>query len=228
MGWMTACFRGVTWTPSSEWRTNIAAATVRLALLVAAAACGGGVQNADAGSDSGEANADSPSMGQCTIKASAYDLSCSMDSDCVASVGRFALDFTIVDYCVPACLCGMSAINRKSAEQYLADISRTPLGSGAPTLCLCADNSSGPCCRAGICSVDCSGTTPRDSGQVAAGGDGSVTIGNTLCSLHDGPVDGAAGDAGDAIWCSASQQCLMYNGGWACCIMAGGIAACNQ
>ena len=57
------------------------------------------------------------------ISASNYDESCNVDSDCQEVTSR--------DYCSAGCLCGGSAINVGAVAQFKADVSKTPLGSGA-------------------------------------------------------------------------------------------------
>jgi hypothetical protein len=174
-------------------------------------------------SPSGEARDTGADGLSCTIRASDYDQSCSADSDCVDGAGGLAINFTIADYCSNSCLCAADSINKRSAAQYLADISHTPLGSGAFPLCLCPLPFP-PCCRRGVCTLNCG----IDSGEAATVWDAAALDGSIFCSLQNGPVDAAAQDSGPYQWCTSGQQCLMFNGGWACCMKAGGVYLCNQ
>jgi hypothetical protein len=90
--------------------------------------------------------------GTCLIRASDYDQSCSTDSDCVRVAGGVPVDFG--DYCQFLCRCGLDAINRGSANQYVGDVSRTPLGSGCTygQICSCGF-AGGPCCREHKCTT---------------------------------------------------------------------------
>jgi hypothetical protein len=97
----------------------------------------------------------------CYISAANYDQSCSVDSDCVAviqgaegGVEAFGLVVQSGNYCQPICMCGGEAINKSAAAQYLADVSETPLGSGAikPLLpCMCPQIPNAACCSDGGC-----------------------------------------------------------------------------
>jgi hypothetical protein len=150
-------------------------------LLLMASSCGGETSENARGNGGESAGApidapDAPSDAMhdtsddalCAIHASNYDQTCSDDSDCVTSAGRFAINFSILNYCSDICLCSLNAINKNAADQYLADISSTPFGSGSfPRLtCSCTDPG-GPCCRGGMCTLDC--TPPIESGQGIVG-----------------------------------------------------------
>jgi hypothetical protein len=116
----------------------------------------------DAGTDEGGASVDSP-FGNCNIQVSNYDQSCSVDSDCVLSAGNFPIQSG--NYCQRLCLCGGSAINKDAADQYVADVSRTLLGSGAvPRLACSCPSYSGPCCLGGTCAANCP-SVPSDAGE---------------------------------------------------------------
>jgi hypothetical protein len=101
------------------------------------------------------------------ISASNYDQSCNVDSDCV--------EVSAGDYCsATTCRCGGSVVNVGALAQLNADVSKTPLGSGAlmGTFCGCPIPF-GPCCRQGMCRAgygDC--VLPADTlpGCVDAGG----------------------------------------------------------
>ena len=201
--------------------------------FVLTAACGGAVGD---GASDGSASAEEEPSGSmtpseildggdvvsdgtlCTIQASDYDQSCSVDSDCVISAGNFAVNFHISNYCSidqPVCFsCPLDIINQNSASKYIADISRTPLGSGAiqSPVCSCPFPAP-PCCRGGTCTRNCA--APNDSGSPW---DAASLDGSTLCSLLSGPVDAGLEDAGPSRWCAPGQQCLMFNGGWTCCL----------
>lgn len=108
--------------------------------------------HASAGGEAdGETSADSAAKATeaqpavCTISSSAYDQSCSADTDCV--------DVSAGDYCHPRCFCGGAAINAGALPLYTRDVSLTPIGSGAieaGPACPCVGQF-GPCCRAGRC-----------------------------------------------------------------------------
>lgn len=138
-------------------------ANVLLARLCAAGtlafigSCGGSVHGsggADAGGSEASVNSGSSAesgsdAGPCLIQASDYDQSCSVDSDCVSKVvfgpGVFAMPerisfpVTFGNFCSSMCLCGPGAISQTAIPQYVADVSKTPLGTGAVPLeaCFC-------------------------------------------------------------------------------------------
>lgn len=150
--------------------------------LATLGSCGGslhGSGNTDAGGAevgaSPEASVESGlDAGRCLIQASDYDQSCSVDSDCVTKVisgagflsketgGDFIVTFG--NFCSPMCLCGPGAISQKSVSQYVADVSKTPLGTGAVPLeaCFC-DELGILCCQSGQCSDQCNVAPPRDA-----------------------------------------------------------------
>jgi hypothetical protein len=140
-------------------------------LLLLVASCGGTVEGVEGGeggqggeSGTGEGAVDgvatrvdaSTEAGVCTIKASSYDQSCIVYSDCVTAAGNFAVAFG--DYCTSFCTCAVDAINRKSVQSFITDVSKTPLGSGAimAPACSCTFPAA-PCCRNGMCTTDCLG-----------------------------------------------------------------------
>src|ERR1700722_14663825 len=151
----------------------------------------------------------------CYIVASHYGQSCRVDTDCVSSAGPFPV--LTGDYCEALCLCGGSdAINRQSVTQYVADVKKTPLGSGAiPSLTCNCGNPSDPCCRGGLCTLSC----PTEGLADAGGDEDTVPDGSVLCS-NEGPVDAAAPDAGPIRLCRAPSVCTTVNGAWACCFSA--------
>jgi hypothetical protein len=105
--------------------------------------------------------------GACIISASNYDRSCSTNSDCVAYIygdGGLELNGLPVqfgNYCVPGCLCGGDAINRRAVAQYVNDVLKTPSLTEDLT-CLCgvrirpavdSGEPGGACCLNGTCST---------------------------------------------------------------------------
>ena len=111
-----------------------------LALFVAASGCGGELlgdarndasvdvtdlahssdaANDPVGPDVGPETGDDASP-TCTISASNYDQSCSVDSDCINYTKNFAVAFG--DWCSLQCECPTDAINRSAAAQYDEDV----------------------------------------------------------------------------------------------------------
>lgn len=123
-----------------------------------------GSLSVDAGSDSSAPDGSSVDVNvdaaACYISASDYDQACSVDSDCVAvvesaegGIGLFGLFVQSGNYCQPLCMCGGQAINKSAAAQYRADVSKTPVGSGAIQTppCNCPNIGGAACCRGGRC-----------------------------------------------------------------------------
>src|ERR1700678_3295322 len=109
--------------------------------------------------------------GSPAIAASSYDRSCQVDSDCVA-IG-------VGDPCYPCeVLCpGTAAINTSSMATYMADVARSPAGSGS-VVCACPFyDSASACCNAGTCAPHC--LVPVDGGSVD-GGDGDGAFGDAM------------------------------------------------
>jgi hypothetical protein len=94
----------------------------------------------------------SPDAGACFIDITQYDHSCSVDSDCVSSVElncavwqggfipRRGVNLFVGggDFCGNVCNCDLGgAISRSAVAQYLADVSRTPVGSGQVPIPIC-------------------------------------------------------------------------------------------
>jgi hypothetical protein len=143
----------------------------------------GGAAASDGSSDAG---ADVYS-GPCTISASGYDQSCTVDTDCTEVTSR--------DYCSAGCLCGGSAINVGALSQFNSDVSQTPLGSGAlkAAACPCAAQL-GPCCRGGTCTMACSSSADSLAACVDAGGTcilSGYAGGGAACN-RQGPPDACA------------------------------------
>jgi hypothetical protein len=197
--------------------------------------CAGSVVRATAdasavGDGGGEGGSGGDGAYQCSIQASAYDISCKVDSDCVSMAGNFPVAFGNF-YCTSDCLCPSDAISRGAVAQYVSDVSRTPWGSGAMARdgCLCG-LSLGPCCLAGQCSVACSAELPcsrppcstsgTDSGTPDSGAADSevLPVGSVLCASRLGLVDAGVVDGGVLYQCVPPQSCTQFNGGWACCM----------
>jgi hypothetical protein len=202
--------------PSGEMTINASSGAVE-------SGSGGSTQSGSP-SDSGDGGADA----SCAISAGNYDQSCSSDSDCVSVAGSFAVLFG--DYCQQMCTCPQDSINVNAVGRYVADVSKTPLGSGqiAPEACGCTANT-GACCRSGKCTtVSCpvQGFVPYDAGQSEMPLSGALVDGSVLCALHEGPVDASSDDTSPSRWCEPSQSCTPYNGGWECCSNVGALAFC--
>jgi len=161
--------------------------------LAIIASCGGSTQESgsgDAGSDVGaiaeagidgsdvgvsaEASIDGSYAAACFIQASNYDQTCSVDSDCVGQVNVFSgalpseIQVTFGNFCKDMCLCGPGAINSKAAQQYVADVTKTPLVTGAVPYvgCYCAPIGF-LCCQSGLCSSQCIVYAPIDAASPA-------------------------------------------------------------
>lgn len=158
----------------------------------------------------------------CNIQASAYDNSCTADSDCVTSANGFSV--ALGDYCDAGCFCPTDTISQGAAAQYANDVAKTPWGMGAfgSQGCNCGA-AANPCCVAGHCSLTCPGTYNGggpSSDAEAAGGPDSTTLppGSVLCASRVGPVDAAIVDGGMLYQCVPPQSCMQFNGGWSCCM----------
>ncbi len=125
---------------------------------VADAASSGIEAGSDSNAPDGNAFDDDIDAAACYISASNYDQSCSVDSDCVAviegaegGIGAFGLVVQSGNYCQPLCMCGGQAINKGAVAQYVADVSKTPVGSGAIKTppCFCPSVSPTGCCGDG-------------------------------------------------------------------------------
>ena len=144
-----------------------------------AVGCGGHAaetgQNGNAGASSG----------LCMIAASSYDQSCSGDADCQ--------EVTSTDYCGPHCLCGGSALNVHALAQFNEDVAKkTPLASGSPPTPSCpCTSTSGPCCRAGKCTMACESASDTLPACRDAGG-GCVFGGDGTSCVKDGPQQSCA------------------------------------
>lgn len=222
---------------------NLVRTIVAPAAFAALGACGGTMNTvpaSDAAAEtssleaSAEASTSADGPESCVIDTSSYDQSCSVDSDCAA--GATFPNPTIGDgiqsgnYCTPMMLCGGEAINKRALAQFVADVSRTPLGSGTikvrPSTCLAVGTSAR--CVNGRCEVGL-WAVPYDAGPEPDAG--TMPEGGVLCGLHSGPIDG--GDAGSepALWCmGAESSCTPFNGGYACCQPTppgGGLLFCS-
>src|SRR5580658_820236 len=125
--------------------------------------------------------------GTCVISASNYDQSCNVDSDCV--------EISSGDYCSATfCQCGGSVINVGALAQFKADVSKTPIGSGAlmGTVCGCSVPA-GPCCRQGMCKAgfgDCS--SPADTLPACADAGGTCMPSVLFGGCNQGAPDACA------------------------------------
>lgn len=201
--------------------------------------CGGGGEviadgRAPGGGEAGQdsftwSTLDSPAPSlqdaECNVVASNYNQTCRVDSDCVELTATWVVHFG--DWC-ESCICPNGAINQDSVARYLADVGKTPIGSGnvrAP-LCSCP-NTSLPCCQGGQCSVHCSVLPDQDGGDGGASGQ-VLPDGSVLCGASVGPVDSgsASGPDGGTAWCVPPQRCTQFNGGWACCMSTGLAELC--
>jgi hypothetical protein len=225
---------------------SLAFVAVAAVVIAAPMLCACGSTSATADVDGGESRLDGSLISDaeggapigpdaaCFIDPSNYDRSCSTDSDCTEFIpgvapylGLGGLPVQAGDYCVSMCLCRSEPISSKGAVRYWADVSKTPLGSGAlpPQFCGCPA-SSAPCCHNGTCvnNLCLDGISDASASQQ----DASEPIdGSVLCGLHEGPLD--AGTSGDpSRWCTPVEQCIPFNGGWACCTSGpgGGVTTC--
>jgi hypothetical protein len=151
--------------------------------------------------------------GSCFIKASNYDQSCSVDSDCTGVAGKFPIQSG--NYCQTICLCGGDSINKKAIAQYVQDVSMTPAGAGAvSSLCFCGMIAQ-PCCKNGTCTTSCPPPMPTNDGEATPDAEGIP--GSVMCDLNVGPFDAGAAAPGPWRWCVPPTRCVPFNGGWACC-----------
>jgi hypothetical protein len=118
------------------------------------------------GCEAGVGATASPDAAACSIDLNQYDRSCSVDADCVSTVklscavypGSRPVPNLYVhggDFCV-GCNCNMgAAINQSAVTQYIADVSRTPEGSGqvAFPFCNCPPTPPNPSCINGSCGL---------------------------------------------------------------------------
>jgi hypothetical protein len=192
----------------------------------------------DGRGEADEADSEASDAAACVINTSNYDQSCSTASDCVTQVdlnpNKVGDTWNVQsgNYCKPMCICGGGTISKNGVAEYVADVSKTPLGSGEIPFEYCGCPASIlACCQQGLC-VPCSSTgvgpgeglpdTGASSGPQDAEPPGSV-----LCGLNTGPLDSGALAGGPSRWCTPPEMCTPYNGGWACCTAqgAGGIVA---
>lgn len=94
----------------------------------------------------------------CFIEAANYDRSCSTDTDCVdrVAVPGQPEDFFIQfgNYCTSICVyCGGNGtISKNAVAQYVADVSKTPLGLGEVSVGICSCKAVlAPKCMNGSC-----------------------------------------------------------------------------
>jgi hypothetical protein len=206
---------------------------VRLSLAAGALAlvgsCGGST-HVSGGADAGGAETSvlvGSDAAACFIEATNYDQSCSVDSDCVPGIqsGDYCQS---IDYS-----CGQETINKNSLAQYMADVAKTPVGSGAiPELEASCGFMGPPCCTAGHCTpgLQCSGTQiiPPDAGPSGAEDSAPPQDRTVMCGLNIGTFDAGTDAGGPWRWCQVGENCVPFNGGWACCMIqpSGGLAIC--
>jgi hypothetical protein len=173
--------------------------------------------------------------GHCNIEASDYNQSCSVDSDCVGTAGRFPVQFG--NYCQEECICGGDAINKTSVAQYVHDVSMTALAKKL-VACFCPFEP-GPCCTDNRCTTTSCGlfTDAGDGGETPAVDAGLLEFdssvappgqppGSFMCGLNVGRFDAGTDAGGPWRWCDPSESCVPFNGGWACCdVPSGGVTA---
>ena len=86
----------------------------------------------------------------CTIVASSYDQSCTMDTDCA-----FVFEGNT---CLAGCQCLNAAVNVHVSASYMTDLAKISVDAGQVN-CGCTAFI-GPCCRAGLCKVGQACTQP--------------------------------------------------------------------
>jgi hypothetical protein len=190
------------------------------------------VSAVDASTSMSSSDASSPigafDAAACTILASNYDQSCTVDTDCV----RVAAG----DYCGDECLCGgESTINVGALAQFNADVAKTPIGSGAVegvgADCGCpTEIDNAPCCQGGQCVV---GRCPETVDAAPANDDapsGNELNYTVLCVADAGPLDagypGPPAIPGVSRWCNGPEVCTPFNGGWECCVFMAPQSMC--
>jgi hypothetical protein len=124
----------------------------------------------------------------CMISASNYDQSCMVDTDCAEVASG--------DYCSVSggiCPnCGGTAINVGALAQFNADVSKTPIGSGAlgDVSCGCRFVN-GPCCRHGVCQGEVEACSfPTDTLPACADAGGACMP--FVPCIRSGPPDACA------------------------------------
>lgn len=150
----------------------------------------------------------------CVIDTSHFDQSCVIDSDCVwvvdypyAGLGPGPLLVQSGDYCGSLCICQGDVIARTSVAQYIADVHKTLVGSGAvlPQSCNCP-RFYYPCCVSGRCVRDC----------YAEELDGGVDSG-VVCTYTNGPIAGGDPGAQPFLVCRPPESCMSIGDHWECC-----------
>jgi hypothetical protein len=194
------------------------------------ASCGAPNHDSDRPSEAGASPSMNPASeaGPCFIQASNYDQSCSVDTDCIGTAGKFPVQSG--NYCQPTCLCGGDSINKKAVAQYIQDVSTTPVGSGAMRLlCSCGLILPPPCCANGYCTTLCP-SMPMGVQDAEAAQDAEVVPpGSIMCGLNTGPFDASMDARESWRWCTPPATCVPFNGGWACCDIpsSGGPTICS-
>jgi hypothetical protein len=130
--------------------------------------------------DSGASDAINPA---CLIDAASYDHSCTTDKDCVSEVmygaevssnGAHSVSIPVAsgNYCISRCNCaGSEVIGMGGVAPFIADVSRTPLGSGQVPLSICSCPVPVPI-PSGICEQGfCGGVRTGGLGDAGTSGD---------------------------------------------------------
>jgi hypothetical protein len=133
--------------------------------------------------------------GSCTAKASNYNQSCKVDSDCVA-----VHEGDLCNLC--ALNCTNAAINVSAQAQYMSDLVNTPAAISAQRLACTGDCAVqfGPCCVGGTCQMGgqcpAPGVLVRDA--AADTGADAAMVDAATDSPTDAAADASASDAADA------------------------------
>jgi hypothetical protein len=115
----------------------------------------GGGSGGGAGGNSGGTRVTGDAGPSCSMSASEYDNSCSVDSDCVAVPEGAPCDNNCLS------VCPTSALNVRVASQYLADMKALMAEHNESPVCACPCYGGPYCCR-GTCTSACSGCNPTD------------------------------------------------------------------
>ena len=180
----------------------------------------------DGGSGPEDGGGDEVYPASCFIQASSYNLTCSVDSDCISQAGNLEIQFG--NYCQSMCLCGGGTINKSSASQYESNVLATPLGSGAIAPEMCGRPlAPGPCCLMGRCATygRPGGIVDGSLGDGPFNDDSGEPDGSVLCVHGSGPADASYTD-GAARWCVPPATCTKLGDGWECC-MNFGVVVCS-
>jgi hypothetical protein len=155
-------------------------------LIVVANGCGGSESTTSRSESMADASTDAATdVRVCPFVASNYPQSCTVDTDCSV--------VTSGDYCSSQCMCGGSPINTTGLAQFNADISATPLGSGAIPVASCGCPVFGRvCCLSGTCKIDSFACDQKDTLAACADAGGSCGQGVVQCGKGNGPPNSCA------------------------------------